>query len=285
MTDLILSVVKNRSWKDLDCYANSLATSGYRGRRVMLLDDGMEQGVEEEAIIRLNSMGFETPKVSSPRHWHFQTARFLPALAYLRQHEGEFDRVLWTDACDVVFQADPSPAMRSALGTFQLAAVKEGWAIKNQGINDVWIKRLRLSEAEYLRLREEEVLCSGTIAGTPEAMALLFDAMASRFASMDDMQGMDQGLFNHVVRTKPFCDITRIPEPEEGFVTTLGIFLAPSDPATWTIAPPVLDRATGTALTPDRYRPYAIVHQYNRNYGQLDPNGDWRFITEARYRA
>jgi len=280
--DLILSVVKDRKWSDIDCYAISTSRCGFRGRKVMLVEN-----VEQLAIDELRLLGFEVISLKTTMSGlHFQSSRFFIAANYLGEHRGKFKNVIWTDAGDVVFQTDPALALERILGSFQLVAVKEGWAIKNQAINDVWIKRLGLSPAEYESLREEEVLCSGTIAGRSEAMLFLFVQIGAVLQRRpDEMQGIDQGIFNRLIRTAPFNSITRIPEPEEGFATTLGIFLAPSDYGVWTIAPPRLDRASGVAFTPNGVTPYAIMHQYNRNYGLLDPVGDWRGIVERRYRS
>ena len=130
----------------------------------------------------------------------------------------------------------------------RLASAKEGWLIKNQGINDIWIKRL-VSGDEYENLREQEVLCSGSIFGNADTMLKLFEAMCSMFSPANDMQGIDQGVFNVLMRRSPFNDISRAPDPEEGLVSTCGIFLADSDPNIWTIKPPVFDRATGLVCT------------------------------------
>lgn len=280
-TDLLLSVVKDRRWTDIDCYALSAART-FQGRKVMIVEN-----VEDRALTNLRQLGFEVyPQKTTIQGLHFQSSRFFIAANFLGDHREQFENVVWTDVCDVVFQRDPVKSMLEAIGTFQLLAVKEGWVIKNQAINDVWIKRLGLSPSEYASLREQEVLCSGTIAGKSEAMLYLFVEMCSRMR--DEMQGADQGVFNWIVRTTSFNSITKIAEPDEAFATTLGIFLAPSDPTIWTIKQPALywtgsDR--GLVYSPDGRKLYSIMHQYNRAYGPLDPTGCWRDAVERRYRV
>lgn len=280
MTDIVLSVVKDRCWPDLDCYAISLARSGFAGRKVVLVED-----VPQDAQDQLAHWGFEVVRFQSPSMGlHFQTTRYINALDFLGRQSG-VGRVFWSDACDVVFQADPMEALGRAMGSYQLAAAKEGWAIKNQAINDVWIQKIGLSEGEYRGLREQEVLCSGTVGGTYEAVCFLFDRMIGLFHRSSGMQGIDQGIFNHVVRTKPFCDITRIPEPDDAFVATCGIFLSPSDPAVWTIPQPLFDDGLVYTKPPCiGGRLFAVQHQYNRHHGVADPDGAWRSLVERRYR-
>lgn len=280
MTDLVLSVVRDRRWPDLDCYAISLARSGYTGKKVMFVED-----VPEDAQNNLRALGFEVIPFSTPtvyQNLHFQTSRYFVARDYLKQHAGEFISVIWTDVVDLVFQSDPIDWLDLDTSIFRILSAKEGWLIKNQGINDAWIKRL-VSGDEYESLREQEVLCSGSILGDSGAMLALFEEMCKMFSPANDMQGIDQGVFNVLMRRPPFKDISRAPEPEEGLVATCGIFLADSDPNVWTIKPPVFDRATGLVCT-ESGQPFCLAHQYNRAYGPLNRDGAWRTILESRYR-
>lgn len=277
MDDLILSVVKDRNWNDIDCYALSLAQTGYKGRAVMFVEN-----VPADAQGNLKALGFEVIPFNTQSKLHFQTSRYKIAASFLEAFTTRFRYVLWTDICDLVFQTDPMKWREDNLKPAMLLGAKEGWLIKNQAINDIWLQRLTSGE-EYQNIREQEVLCSGTIFGTSEIMRDLFQAIANY--SSDSMQGIDQGIWNLLARRKPFSGYLRVPEMDEGFVCTCGPFLAPSDPHTWTVEPPIFDRSTGLAMTPDGSKPFAVMHQYNRNFGLLDPDGSWRGIVERRYRS
>ena len=281
MDDLILSVVKGLQWRDIDCYAISLSRSGYTGKKVMFVED-----VPEDAQNNLRALGFEVIPFSTPtvyQNLHFQTSRYFVARDYLRQHAGEFRYVIWTDVVDLVFQSDPIEWLDlNVQDNIQILVAKEGWLIKNQSINDIWIKRL-VSGDEYENLREKEVLCSGSIFGNADPMLKLFEAMCSMFSPANDMQGIDQGVFNVLMRRPQFNDISWVPDPLQGLVSTCGIFLADSDPNIWTIKPPVFDRATGLVCT-ENGQPFCLAHQYNRNGGVLNRDGAWRTILESRYR-
>jgi hypothetical protein len=70
----------------------------------------------------------------------------------------------------------------------------------------------------------------------------------------------------------------------EGFVGTVGMFMAENNQHEWTCEPPYLDRDTGLVLTHEGGKPFSIVHQYDRTGGFLNPLGDFRAILERRYR-
>lgn len=282
MIDLLLSVVGHRNWQDLDVYARSAARCGFQGQKIVSVQD-----VPDDARAGLHENGFQIYDFGSsyPAGQHFQSLRYFVARdILLAAGQDEYRWVVWTDACDVVFQSDPIAALEH-LRPAEIYAAKEGWLIRDQPINDVFIQRLELPQHEYLSLRQQEVLCSGTIVGRAPAMLLLFSRMCSLLERVGAMQGVDQGVFNYLARVEPFKSMIYIPEPEEGFVTTLGIFCAPSDRSTWTIEPPLLHRDSGLALTPDGTKPYAILHQYNRAYGPLNEDGAWRGIVERRWRG
>jgi hypothetical protein len=282
--DLILSVVKNRSWRDLDCYAVSLARCGFEGKKVIFVED-----VPQDAINNLQDLGFEViPFVTVGEGLHFQTSRYNLAYEYLSNNWQHYRYAIWTDVCDLVFQRNPIPFIKQNLtgNNARLIAAKEGRLIKNEAINTVWIERLNLPTEKTAYLKEQEILCSGTIQGESGAVLGLFHGMRQKFG-INDMQGMDQGIYNWAIREYFPGNMTNTPEMSEGFISTCGSFLSSGEgnnPSVWTVEPPYFDRETGLVMTADRSKPFCIAHQYNRAYGLYDPNGDWRSILERRYR-
>lgn len=280
MTDLVLAVMKNVNWHDVDCFALSLSRCGFDGKKVLLAD-----GITQEARSGLQTFGFDvidSPVTGEFSGLHFQTARYAIGASYLETCWHKFEHVMWTDAWDVVFQSDPFEWIEEWADSAQLVAAREGWLIRDQAINDVWLKKLVL-EDEYQRLRNEEVLCSGTVFGRAAPMTDLLQRMREWSHSVDGMQGIDQGMYNVLVQ-RVFRDFTYVPLPDAGFVCTCGPFLAPSDASTWTIEPPVFDRETGLVHN-TAGKLFSVVHQYNRHHGALDPDGAWRSILERRYRV
>lgn len=92
MKDLILAVVKNRRWADLDCFALSIVQSGFQGDKVIFHED-----VPQDAIDNLNTLGFQTIPIRQYNHLHFQTFRYFPALDFLRSHYQKYRFVYWLD--------------------------------------------------------------------------------------------------------------------------------------------------------------------------------------------
>jgi hypothetical protein len=280
VTDLVLAVMKSVNWHDVDCFIISLRRTGYTGRVVFFVEN-----ITEEARTKLKEFGVELVDFTTPAaalSVHFQTARYIPGAAFLQEHYQEFRYVMWTDVWDVVFQSNPFEWIEANIKDKKIIAAKEGWFIKNQAINDIWIRKL-VNDEEYNRLREEEVLCAGTIFGVSSSMKDLISAIANQVLTVDGMMGLDQGMVNVFLRREPFKGITWVPDPSAGFICTCGPFLAPSDPQAWTIAPPVFDRATGLVYT-ENGTLFSVVHQYNRHNGPLDPDGAWTGILQSRYR-
>ena len=281
MKVLILAVVKNRRWADLDCFALSIVQSGFQGDKAIFHED-----VPQDAIDNLNTLGFQTIPIRQYNHLHFQTFRYFPALDFLRSHYQKYRFVYWLDTSDLVFQSDPTPFMEDITPSFRLIAAKEGRLIRNEGINSEWLKRMHLPADELAYHLDQEILCSGTIQGCADTVLQLFEKMVEKTSTTDDMMGEDQGIYNYIIR-KHFWPVAYVPEMSEGFITTCGMFLSKGEgngPHFWTVEPPYFDRDTGLVMTNDQSKPFCIAHQYNRNYGIFDPNGDWRGHVERRYR-
>jgi hypothetical protein len=281
MDDLILSVVKNRLWCDLDVYALSVAKSGFIGRKVMFVED-----VPQDAINNLLALGFEVYAFTTPekwRHLHFQSYRYYVAKDFLADHWKEFRFVLWTDVCDLVLQSDPIPHLYFKL----LVAAKEGRKMNaggGQGWNEIWVRKF-LSKAEADALMDEEVLCSGSIGGDSSIMRNLLGEIWDYCSRYGEMRGIDQGIFNYLARTPSYREDIRVPEMSEGFVSTCGMFMSEYNTHEWTVDPPYLDRESGLVYTSPSGKPFAIAHCYDRNGGALNSKGDFRAILERRYRS
>lgn len=275
-TDLLIGAIQGARLQDIDVYLTSLDRSGFNGERIMLV-----YGIEHLAQRALERSGFEVIHTKFSDEYNFQTSRYLPALDLLGDRRGTYRHVIWTDVYDVVFQTNPAQWLEQNIADNQLVVAKEGWLIKNQGTNDWWIKTLLPAEF-YNIMRENEVWCAGTIAGTEEGIIDLFRRMRQVIVrGIGTTQGIDQGLFNIVARQ---MDRVLVPEPEDAWVSTVGIFLAPSDKAVWTIAPPRTNWLEGTVLTPETGKLFSIQHQYNRHDGHLDPHGTWRTYVERNFR-
>jgi hypothetical protein len=279
MDDVVLSVVKNRFWKDLDVYALSLCQSGYQGRKVMFVED-----VPTDAQENLKVLGFEVIPFVTPAEYqrlHFQSYRYYVALQFLKKEASSLRFVIWTDVCDLLFQRDPI----SHVSAYSITAAKEGRKISaggGQGWNEIWLRHF-LPKKDADALMDEEVLCSGSIAADATWMEALFINMWEFLRSCGDLRGIDQGVYNYVVRPPFSCPLC-VPEMSEGFVSTCGMFMSEYNNHEWTVPPPYLDREEGLVRVSEGGKPFAIVHCYDRTGGFLNPIGDFRGIVERRYR-
>src|ERR1700688_5027873 len=165
MDDLILAVMKHVNVWDVDCFILSLRRTGYAGRVVFFVED-----MTSPAETYLRNHGVELIPFTTPAKalsTHFQTSRYAPAAKYLQEHPLEFRYVMWSDVWDVVFQANPMEYVERHIGEHRLLIAKEGRLISagnGNGINEIWIRKfLDAKTCEWLR--NEEVLCVGTVIG------------------------------------------------------------------------------------------------------------------------
>jgi len=193
----------------------------------------------------------------------------------------DLSNVLWTDVCDLVFQSDPMFHVERS----RMIAAKEGRKIKaggGKGWNEIWLRHF-LPGKEADMFMEQEVLCSGSIAGKAFDIYPLFEDMWLFLEKFGELRGIDQGIFNYLARNQKYIKYLRVPEMAEGFVSTCGMFMSEYNNEEWTVPPPYLDRENGLVLN-ELGKPFSIAHCYDRTGGFLNPIGDFRAILERRYR-
>lgn len=290
--DAVIGVIKNYDWPAIRAYALSLSRTGFSGKKLMFVEN-----ILPAARAGLIGEGFELIDFVTPPdvraeenkdYLAFGRHRFKYVIDYLKARPGIFRNIVWCDVRDLIFQKDPAAWLQTGMtAPRQLIAAGEGWLVKNEGYNDRWTKRV--SPNDYARLREEEILCSGSFAGDAETMLGVFEAIYAMvlnsrtyFASTLPhttavSDNADQGMFNYVARI-PYKDVTRAPRMAEGFAATW--FPAKSnDPL---LIPdygkPIFNEVDSTVYTPDGVTPFSIVHQYDR-----DPS--WKARIESKYEA
>jgi hypothetical protein len=273
--DVVVSVVKDYEWEALRVYATSLARSGFRGTKLMFI-----QNISVVARQELLKLGFTLVDYTfhDPDRG-FGTVRFQPVIEYLTAHHN-FRYVIWTDMRDSVFQSDPSPWLETNLSPHRLLAASECVVIRNEYYNLQWIRQA-FSPEICTWLQDYEVCNSGCFAGDADTMLGVFSKIYEISLQSTEASGayLDQGMFNYVLRISPFKEVTRILKAEE-FFASCNFFLIPSQfTGVKTNAPsPVLDHSTGLMYPASKSEPFAIVHQYDR-----DPV--WKTIVENRYKG
>lgn len=262
MDDLVVTVVQGLDWPALQSYANSLTRTGFSGTKLFLAAN-----ITQLARTNLLRLGFKIVDIQPTDRSHFIThSRFAAVLLFLQEHRSEFRYIIWADTRDLVFQENPSFWLEQNLAPNRLLGASECWQIKNQPMNDRWIKET--TPAEYTWLREEVACCGGTLAGDADAV---YDALSAVYNIVSaSPRANDQAALNYVLRVPPLKEITRIPAMREGFAATVGAFNVQgfksySAGPPLTDDAPIFDVATTTVFTPDSQAPFVIFHQYDRD--------------------
>jgi glycosyltransferase involved in cell wall biosynthesis len=279
--DVVIGSIKNYDWPKVRAYAVSLARSGFTGTKLMFVENVPAEVRQNLLGLGFTVVDFVTPpavRAEEQRDYlTFGRHRFKYAIDYLRQFPGRYRYAVWTDVRDLVFQTNPSTWLENNLDApYSLVAAGEGWLVKDEPYNDRWTKKI--SPSDYAWLRELEICCSGTFAGHTAVMLGVFEeiyklTLASIGVAPDNA---DQGMFNRIIRTLPYKELTTVPCMSAGFCATW--FPAKSnDPKLIpNYGAPVFDWNDGTVYTPTTNAPFCMVHQYDRDAA-------WTKIVEAKY--
>lgn len=260
--DLILGVFANHDLDWLEAYMVSSQRCGFRGRKILLV-----WNVATDVRAKLAEYGFELIDVP-PATGNFFAYRDKLAYEFLRDHQ-EFRFVFWMDIRDLVFQTDPSVWMEKNLGDHEIVAGSECIRIKDETINDNWLKDI-FDRETYLRIREHEVLNGGTFAGTASAMRDVFKRIHGIAQTTNIIA--EQAALNVVLREE-FEGRYLVPRMSEAFAIVCYGFGNKTD---WTDQPATL--RDGVLYPAGSDTPFAIVHQYDRHR-------EWKYPISDRYKV
>lgn len=280
--DLIVGTAISQGWKDIELFANSVSRCGFRGKKILFVED-----VSEEAATNLVQLGFELldlnasafPRYDAERKWAtVGTARFRPVYEYLEAHT-DVRYVFWTDVRDVVYQSDPSVWMEENL--VPLAIGSECIAIKDEPGNAQWVRNA-FDESTYESVKDFDVLNSGTFAGMAYVVKEFCKAIYE-ISSKAPVLPVDQGVVCVLPHKLTFGGLTHIPKMKEGFAAVVSSFLwlGPTKEQRKyagklnDVCPECRD---GVAYPAGQQKPFVILHQYNR-----DPR--WYSEVNNRYSA
>jgi hypothetical protein len=280
MTDLIIGSIKDYDVGQIAPYIHSITRTGYTGDRVMFVNN-----VTAAARRKLEQYCFKVIDGRGGSHGDFlERERFYAPIDFLKANASAYRYVIWSDVRDLIFQTNPSVWMEANAGPYKLFGAGECILIKNQSLNNWWIAR-GFDHGDYRWLRQHQVCCGGTLAGTADFMR---DALI-RILDLSIHGINDQAAMNFMLRTSPFKEVAHVPKMAEGFCCTCSQFLSEGDdqdggPEFWTDDPPVFSKTDGLVYTPDGKTPFMIVHQYDRSGGPCDRDHSWRGITEEKYK-
>lgn len=279
--DAVVTAVKGYTFEMIRPFVISLLRSGFKGHKIILADnlDAFTQDVLTNRGFKLVPLNTYTPNL--PPSAYNNNVRYAAFVKWLEENHQKYRHVVWVDARDLVFQGNPTEWLKEHAQPHALIAASEFWRIKDElRANDPWVKVTVPDDYDWLR--EEQVLCSGTIAG--EASLLLTAMKQMNEMVYMNPRAFDQAAWNYLTR-KPFHLPLQVPSWDEGWCVTCAplwvdhfhSFLGIAPHFLQAFPPPKFDPERGLALTPDGSKPFVILHQYDRDSG-------WKKLIEAKYR-
>lgn len=273
--DAVIGVIKNYDWTKIRPYAVSLARTGFKGARLMFVENIPTEARENLKKLGFVLVDFVTPdsvrEMENRDYLTFGRYRFKPVLDYLHEQARRFRYIVWCDVRDLVFQTNPSDWLDAKLAPHKIAAAGEGWLAESENYNSGW---LSTCYPQHDWLRKLEVCCSGSVAGSaPEMIGLFENIYEEGLRATGAPNYADQAMFQYVLHTA-YKDVMRVPRQHEGFVATAW----PGKRGDRRLIDgfPRFDAASGLVYSPETNQPFCMVHQYDRD-------GMWKAIMERKY--
>jgi len=251
---IIFGCITKYTPTDLSPYVESIARSGFKGRKIMLVYD-----IPQETIDYLKSKEWEL--YGSELQQHIILQRFRDGYKLL-ENFGE-ETVIWTDVKDVVFQKDPTnwitKNMKKELLSFSecITFKNEEWAVVNAGTS---------FPMEWEWLQNKTSYCAGTIVGKANALKDLFiEIYRWSMTTSNPDQLSDQAAYNVLINLNHFKENVQFVNQEEGFVTQMNtVWIMKEKYKDFLLEPPPIVEDNGTVKN-QKGEEFCLIHQYDRN--------------------
>jgi len=286
MKNLIIGGFTNYNYNQLKPWVESICEVMPDAHRVMCVGNA---SLETRAI--LANRGFELvdmPKANIPVH----VLRFFSIYEYLRTNWKKFNLVITTDVKDVYFQTDPFKWLDyhniGVKDMHQIVAGSEGMLYKDEPWGN---DNLMQCYGEHIHniFKNNEIYNVGTLGGSAEYIKdLVFNIFTN--ATNRPIPIVDQAVYNVLIQTQPYKDITLFAPQSAGWAVQAGTTV---DPSKIDMFRPFLTESEplfedGVVKT-SKGKPFCIVHQYDRvpewkkfvmnKYNQEDPNEFFTYRT------
>ena len=286
MQNLIIGGFTNYDYNQLKPWVESICEVVPDAHRVMCVGNASD---ETKRI--LANKGFELvdmPKANIPVH----VLRFFSIYEYLRLNWKKFNLIITTDVKDVYFQTDPFKWLDyhniGVKDMHQLVAGSEGMLYKDEPWGN---DNLMQCYGEHVHniFKHNEIYNVGTLGGSAEYIKdLVFNIFTN--ATNRPIPIVDQAVYNVLIQTQPYKDITLFTPQSSGWAVQAGTTVDPSKIDMFrpflTEAEPIFEE--GIVKT-SKGKPFCIVHQYDRvpewrkfvmsKYNQEDPNSLFTYRT------
>jgi len=278
----ILAAASGYTSEQVKPWVETLKQTGFDGKVFIV----MYNENEIELINYFKENGFFVFMSTPTGETHIATQRFLDYTKIIESELcSEVDLVIHTDIRDVIFQENPDTWLRLIMKkNHHILATSEGITYNHEDWNGDGLQT-QFGTNVFERLKHEETLCSGIIAGRKHIVANLFKTMYEMaFFSVQPDGFVDQHFYNLAIR-EVYSEYTHISTPEEPWNINFGTMVAiPLTNPDWSTGEKTAytgyDRKrSGTYLENMLHEvpqfidgkvcnelgvPYAIVHQYDR---------------------
>ena len=289
--NLIIGAFTGYTYNQLKPWVESIDRCGFKGDKVMVV-----QRASDETLDELTRQGFQVIMADVQQNIPIHVLRFLYIYEFLRNHGEQYEYVVTTDVKDVYFQIDPfewlnfhlTDGKKLVVGSESIRYKDEPWGNEN----------LMQTYGPYIHnlFKDNEIYNVGTLGGTSEYIKdLTFNIFTN--AVNRPIPIVDQAVFNVLIQTQPYKDVTYFAKQADGWAFQAGTTVDPSKIESFrphlTESEPIWqDNKVLTGQDSNHSQkgtPFCIVHQYDRvpewkkfvqqSFKQEDPNNFFTYRT------
>lgn len=262
--DLLIGGCTNYNINQLKPWVLSAVEHMPKSHKVMVVGNASDE--TKQWLVDQGFEVFPMAQANIPVH----VLRFVSIYEYLRLNYSKYRYVITTDVKDVIFQYNAFNWLDSHLGSCKLVAGSEGMLYKDEPWGN---ENLMQAYGPYIHnmYKDKQIYNVGTIGGESEYVKdMVFNIFTN--ATNRPIAICDQAVYNVLIQTQPFCDVTYFAQQCDGWACQAGTTVDPSKIEHFkpflTESQPIWEQ--GVVKTgQDCYRmtkgnPFAIVHQYDR---------------------
>jgi len=255
--DLLIGGCTNYNINQLKPWVLSAAEHMPDVHKVMVVGNATDE--TKEWLVNQGFEIFPMAQANIPVH----VLRFLSIYEYLRLNHSKYRYVITTDVKDVIFQYNAFNWLESNLGTSKMVAGSEGMLYKDEPWGN---DNLMQSYGPYIHnmYKNKKIYNVGTIGGESEYVRdMVFNIFTN--ATNRPIAICDQAVYNVLIQTQPFFDVTYFADQSDGWACQAGTTVDPSkiehfrpfltEPEPW---------FKDGEVVSSNFVKFAIVHQYDR---------------------
>lgn len=267
--NLVLGILDNYSFHQVQKFFLSLRKSGYKGDTCMLVGSNTTPGTLRKLrqcgvrillfpdLEHLPEQNLAAARFRFPQPINYFNYRHYLYYDFLLRHKDEYDHVLLTDVRDVYFQRDPFDFdIRDGLYCALEGKTKK---LRDCSFNGRWLEFI-YGKQGLDEIGDNIISCAGTTWGTTRSMLDYLEKMLSEIEKLPDAKtAIDQAIHNYLLYKHVLQDVHFLTN-DDGIVLTL------SYEHSYTIGADDLVRASNGRVV-------NVLHQFDR-MADLKPLSD-----------